>query len=229
MGVANESVNDSSLPVAISGDPTDPGFLFSLQSVQALLSDSDAINLTWPAFAALRGAARATKVARLRMALSALVSEARIVFGACFLLARAAPAPVPRSMTRPGRRLHSWICTLLVHGTTALPSVWHWSLEQCLSLHQHLLCLAPPTPPALVPVDLAALPVPGVLWHSAPRQYPAALYAFLHSLRAGLPWAHALEALAHLPLGHFSADGRVFCHLGTWTIEISGISWDRSG
>jgi hypothetical protein len=78
-------------------------------------------------------------------------------------------------------------------------------------LHQHLLCLADPTTPALVPADPAALPVSGVLWHTPPRQYPAALYAFLHLLRAGLPWAHALEALAHLPLGHFSADGRVFC------------------
>ena len=145
------------------------------------------------------------------MALSALVSEARIVFGACFLLARAAPAPVPRSLTRPGRRLHSWICTLLAHGTTALPSVWKWSFEQCQSLHQHLLCLAAPAPPALVPVDPDALPVSGVTWHTPPRQYPAALYAFLHSLRAGLPWAHALDALAHLPLGHFSADGRIFC------------------
>ncbi len=51
----------------------------------------------------------------------------------------------------------------------------------------------------------------GFLWLIPPHQYPAALYAFLHSLRAGLPWAHALDALAHLPLGHFSADGRIFC------------------
>ncbi len=143
---------------------TEPALLFSIQSVRTLLSDSDSISLTWLAFAALRGAARATKVARLRMALSALVSEARIVFGACFFLARASPTPWPRSLTRPGRRLHSWICTLLVHGTTALPSVWKWSLEQCMSLHQHLLCLAAPVPPALDPVDPDALPVSGVLW-----------------------------------------------------------------
>ena len=105
--VADNSVNDLPLPVATDEDPTDQAFLFSIQSVRALLSDSDSISLTWPAFAALRGAARATKVARLRMALSALVSEARIVFGACFLLARASPTPGPRSLTRPGRRLHS--------------------------------------------------------------------------------------------------------------------------
>ncbi len=74
-----------------------------------------------------------------------------------------------------------------------------------------MLCLAAPTPPALVPADPDALPVSGVLWHTPPRQYPAALYAFLHSLRASLPWAHALDALAHLRLGHFSADGRIFC------------------
>ncbi len=117
VNVADDSVNDLLLPVATDGDPTEPALLFSIQSVRTLLSDSDSISLTWPAFAALRGAARATKVARLRMALSALVSEARIVFGACFLLARASPSPEPRSLTRPGRRLHSWICTLLVHGS----------------------------------------------------------------------------------------------------------------
>jgi hypothetical protein len=27
----------------------------------------------------------------------------------------------------------------------------------------------------------------------------------------GLPWAHTLEALAHLPIGHFASDWRVFC------------------
>ncbi len=128
--VADDSVNDLPLPVATDEDPTDQALLFSIQSVRTLLSDSDSISLTWPAFAALRGAARATKVARLRMALSALVSEARIVFGSCFLLARASPTPGPRSLTRPGRRLHAWIRTLLVHGTAALPvasgNLDHW-------------------------------------------------------------------------------------------------------
>ena len=199
--VVTDPVNNLPLPVATNGDPTEQAFLFSIQSVRALLSDSDTISLTWPAFAALRGAARATKVARLRMALSALVSEARIVFGACFLLARASPAPAPRSLTRPGRRLHSWICTLLVHGPTALPAVWKWSSEQCLYLHQHLLCLAAPTPAVLAPVGPDSLPASGVLWHLPPRQYPAALYAFLHSLRAGLPWGHALASPARSLLG----------------------------
>jgi hypothetical protein len=72
-GVADDSVNDTPLPVATGGDPSDSGLLFSLQAVRALHADSVAIDLTWPAFAALRGAARATKVARLRMAFSALV------------------------------------------------------------------------------------------------------------------------------------------------------------
>ena len=136
-GVAIVPVNDSPLPVATRGDPTESELQFSLRSLRDLLSDSDEIHLTWPAFAALRGAARATKVARLRMALSALVSEARLVFGACFLLARSAPAPAPRSLTRPGRRLHAWICTLLAHGSTALPLLWKWNFAQCQSLHQH--------------------------------------------------------------------------------------------
>ena len=83
------------LPVATSGDPTAPDILFSLISVRGLLLDPDGAAAIWPAFALLKGAARAVKPARLRMALSALVSEARLVFGACFLIAHASPAPVP--------------------------------------------------------------------------------------------------------------------------------------
>ena len=210
-GVAIVPVNDSPLPVATRGDPTESELLFSLRSLRDLLSDSDEIHLTWPAFAALRGAARATKAARLRMALSALVSEARLVFGACFLLARSAPAPAPRSLTRPGRRLHAWICTLLNHGSVALPLLWNWNPAQYQSLHQHLLCLVAPPPPPWAPAESGVLSAAGVLWHHPPRPYPATHYAFLHSLRAGLPWSHALDALAHLPHGHFSADGRIFC------------------
>ena len=78
--VGDDSVNDLPLLVATDGDPTEQALPFSIHSVLTFLSDSDSISRTWPAFAALRGAARATKVARLRMALSALVSEARIVF-----------------------------------------------------------------------------------------------------------------------------------------------------
>jgi hypothetical protein len=49
-----------------------------------------------------------------------------------------------------------------------------------------------------------------IAWCTPPRPYPAALCAFLHTLRIGAPWQHALHFFADLPLGHFSADGRIF-------------------
>jgi hypothetical protein len=54
------------------------------------------------------------------------------------------------------------------------------------------------------------LPVSGVLWHTPPRKYrPPSTPSFTRFAPALLK-AHALDAPAHLPLGHFSADGRIF-------------------
>ncbi len=97
----------SDLPVATSGDLTDPDILFSLLTIRGLLQHSNGAALTWPAFTLLGGATRASKPARFRMALSALVLEAHLVFGGCFLISRAWPAPVPDAPTRKGRELHS--------------------------------------------------------------------------------------------------------------------------
>ena len=136
----------SNLPVATSGDPTDPVIIFSLPAVRGLLHDPDRVALTWPAFAALRAAARATKKSRLRLALSALVSEARLVFGACCLKARESPPPALHDITRPGAELHSWIRALLEHGTFILPEAWHGGSEDCHLLYAHMTCLVAATP-----------------------------------------------------------------------------------
>jgi hypothetical protein len=93
------------------------------------------------------------------MALSALVSEARLVFGACFLISRASPALVPDAPTQLGRPLHSWICSLLALGFYVIPATWQWSLEQCSLLHVHLLCLAASSPSPLALAALDALPL----------------------------------------------------------------------
>lgn len=50
-------------------------------------------------------AAHATKPARLRLVVSALVAEARLVFGACHFLARGTPVPSACVATRPGATL----------------------------------------------------------------------------------------------------------------------------
>ncbi len=130
---------------------------------------------------------------------------------ACFLIARASQAPVSNSPTRPGRELHSWICSLLALGFYVIPDTWRWSLDQYSLLLSHLRYLTASSPPPLFPAAPNSLPLALVDWLAPPRQYPATLTTFLHSLRVGLPWACALESLAHLPPGQFSADDRVFC------------------
>ena len=50
-------------------------------------------------------AAHATKPARLRLVVSALVAEARLVFGACHFLARGTPVPSACVATLPGATL----------------------------------------------------------------------------------------------------------------------------
>ena len=71
-----------------------------------ILDHPDCVAAIWPSFSDLRSAAHATKPARLRLVISAMVSEARIVFGACFLLARAAPLPSSHIHAETGKTLH---------------------------------------------------------------------------------------------------------------------------
>jgi hypothetical protein len=151
----------------------------------------------WPAFAALRAAAQATKRSRFRLALGALVSEACLVFGACFLLAGNAPAPAQHSLAKPGSDLHSWIRALLIHGATILPEAWHWGPEECQTLFAHLTCLVAPGAPQRLPASTSDIVLSAVDWLTPSRSYPAALCAFLHALRVGLPWALTPVALAH--------------------------------
>ncbi len=78
-------------------------------------------------------------------------------------------------------------------------------------LNSHLRSLVAFSPPTQYPAPPDSLPLASVDWLALPRQYPATLIAFLHSLRVGLPWAGALKSMASLPPGQFSADSRVFC------------------
>ena len=157
----------------------------------------------------LRSAAHATKKARLRLVVSAMVSEARLVLGACFLLSRASTPPSSCSHSATDETLHHWITTLLALSTGLLQEHWHWSLEQRAYLHAQLAQLAAPRPwlagaVSVLPFDLDAPP-----WQAPPRPYPASMSAFLHALRVGAPWALALDAIGGMPDGHLSADGRI--------------------
>ena len=109
------------LAAATGGDPTANAFLFSPHLAAAIFAQPECVASVWPAFDDLRAAAHATKPARLRLVVSALVAEARLVFGACLSLARGTPVPSACAATRPGAALHQWISTLLVHGSPPSP------------------------------------------------------------------------------------------------------------
>ena len=166
--------------------------------------------MVWPAFSSLRSAARATKTATFRLAVSALVSEARLIFCACFFLCKGTHPPSRAVHASTGATLHLWISTLLAHGSAAFASLWHWPPEQQQLLHAHLTCLAAPEPWTLLQLGTPPFDSDAVQWDQPARPYPAALCAFLHSIRTGAPWDAALDLFAGLPDGFFSTDGRVF-------------------
>ena len=114
---------------------------FSPHLAHALLDQPTCVASVWPAFEDLRSAAHATKTSRLRLVISALVSEARLVFGACLLLARATPRPSACHHSLTGETLHGWILALPAHGPALLPTMWHSSHEQCQLLHIQLIQL----------------------------------------------------------------------------------------
>lgn len=107
-------------PVRFSSPPS---------SVRHFLAQHDCVASVWPAFGDLRSAARATKPSRLRLVARATVSEARLVFGACFLLSQRLDRPSEHLSTASGATLHFWIQTLLAHGTALLQSTWCWTAE----------------------------------------------------------------------------------------------------
>ena len=177
-------------------------------------ADVDALFLEvaalWPGFGGLRAAASAPKRTRLRTAIGALVSEARVIFGSALLAARGtADLRLPASRgSAPA--VHAWACFLLLEGHRLLRSLWHWSDDQRALLLAQLALLVNPvpwtpssTPPAATLLDLLSFEGPA-------REFPAVFCPFFHALAAGCPWDTALRAFASLPSGFFSADGRVF-------------------
>ncbi len=195
---------------ATGGDPPATVLTFSPSSAAELLGHTARAVEIWPALEELRSAAHATKPSRLRLVASALVAEARLMFGACFLLARGNPFLSACASSLAGSTLHYWIRSLLAHGEPFLRSNWHWSHAQCQLLHASLSLVVAPSswraaPVTTLPFDPELLP-----WPSPARPFPAALCAFFHALRVGAPWADALNTFAALPDGHLSADGRIF-------------------
>jgi hypothetical protein len=72
------------LPVAPAG------FLPPAALSRAMLTQVECVASIWPAFADLRAAASTSKPSRLRLVVSAMVCETRLVFAASYLVARGA-------------------------------------------------------------------------------------------------------------------------------------------
>ena len=175
-----------------------------------LLHHPDVVASVWPAFSELRRAAHATKWSQLQLVVSALVADARVVFGACLIAVRGSPSPANAAPARPGGLLHLWIQTLLAHGHVALSELWHWPHHQTQFLYSQLSGVVGPSIWTVYPVTRPPVDPGRIHWNTRPRPFPAGMCAFFHALRVGAPWAFALDTFANLPDGHFSADGRVF-------------------
>ena len=195
---------------ATGGDPPASVLQFSPHLGAALLAQPDCVSSVWPAFGDLRSAARATKPSRFRLVVCATTSEARLVFGACFLLAQRSVRPSEHPSTLPGATLHSWLQTLLAHGSALFRSTWHWSREQCQLFHTHLCMVVAPAPWVASAVPVLPFSMDAFSWSLPPVPYPAPVCTFLHALRVGAPWHAALDIFGGLPDGFLSADGTVF-------------------
>jgi len=164
----------------------------------------------WPAFGNLRSAASATKQARLRTAIGALISEARVIFGSALLSARGIQG-VPISPSRGAApMIHACACYILRDGLHLFATLWFWSAAQISLLAAQLSLLVQPHPWSCPPISHHAFMSDIVEWHQPPREYPALFCVFFHALAAGCPWDIAHESFRALPAGNFSGDGRVF-------------------
>jgi hypothetical protein len=132
------------------------------------------------------------------------------LFAAAFFVAHGAPRSTWSPATATGLTLFTWVRALLAHGPVLLPSRWMWSPEQAQLLHANLALVVAPSPWTALPASSPAVCADSISWDPPPRLYPATLCAFLHALRVGAPWSHALHFFADLPPGYFSDDGRIF-------------------
>ena len=191
---------DSCLADSAPDPPVAPaGFMPPAALFRAMLAQVECVASIWPAFADLRAAASASKPSRLRLVVSAMVCEARLIFAASYLVARGEQPPGRAPRTLPGSTLHHWILTMLSHGGPALCRDWHWTQPQLQHLHAQLSLVVAPSPWTLSPVSTVPFSRDLFTWTDRPVQFPAALTTFLHALRAGAPWAPALDTFADLP------------------------------
>jgi hypothetical protein len=195
---------------ATGGDPSLSSSNFSPHLARALLTQPDRAASVLPAFGDLRAAASATKTSRLPLVAGAVVSEARLVLGACFLMSQGSGRPSEHPSARTGAALYSWLKALLADGTPLLEQLWHWTRPQCQLLHAQLAQVVSSRPWNPHPIPALPFPMDDFAWDSRPQAFPAALCTFLHALRVGAPWTWALDSLAGLANGIFSSDGRVF-------------------
>ena len=201
----------STQEAATSGDPASlalsspslspPAYSFSRFPVLEPSATLDIVAQIWPAFGELRSAAASARLGRFRLAVGAMISEARVTFCAELLAARTLLRPHTAHST-PAPAIHCWARFLLVRGAPLLRSRWSWSAEQCLILESHLSCLVSRTPwaPCIAfPPPLFITPPPS----SPAVPFPTVFCAFFHAIRIGCPWGCALRLFGSLADGHF--------------------------
>ena len=142
----------------------------------------------WPALGELHSAARSAKLSPLRCALSALIAEARLIMGTCFLSATPCSGLEHSPTLYLGPVLHHWIRTLLADGSDFVLAEWRWSAAQCQLLHAFLQSLVAPAPWSASAETLsAALPTVDPAWFAwcdPPRQFPASFCVLFHAIRS---------------------------------------------
>ena len=143
------------LPDATGGDPSFSLSNFPLLLAHALLTQPECVSSILPAFGDLRAAASAAKTSRLPLFAGAVVSEARLVFGACFLLSQGSGRPSEHPSARTGAPLYSWLRALLADGTPLL-GIGHGRSASC--------CM--PSLPKSCPL------IRGILTRSPPFHFP---------------------------------------------------------
>jgi hypothetical protein len=141
------------------------------------------ISEIWPAFGDLRSAASAARLGRFRLAVGALLSEARVTFCSELLLACGLATLRPLHAT-PAATIHSWARFLLIRGAPLLCSQWSWSAGQFSILEADLARLVSSVPwapcAATHTVHFASLTSPQI-------PFPNVFCPFFHAIRAGCP------------------------------------------
>jgi hypothetical protein len=180
-----------------------------------------------PELAELRRAASSPSISRFSVAVTGIMSRARVVFAAALLAARrrafdnlpAAQDTRLAAAVLHGALVHAAILDVMAFGMDVFKE-WYLTAQQRAHLISQLRQLASPGSDFLscVPSDSLENMGPEV-------RFPHTVGLFLSALAGGWPWELAIKAFAHLDRGRFSCCGRTF-RVGPHTSSLTWIKGD---